>query len=124
MDTAALTVAPAAGGPGSLAPGAVEALGMLADAGHQVLIVGSADVERLVDLGLPHVDGIPDDADGAWFLTGDPHTCDGRPRGCRTVFIGPTVGQRALPTRRCDDEVRDVNQAALLVLAADVMPAS
>jgi hypothetical protein len=125
VDAAALTVASATGGRASLAPGAADALGMLGDAGHEVVIVGRpAEAKRLGTLRLPRVDDIPEDERDAWFLTGDPHTCDVRPRGCRTVFVGPMIGQRTLPTRHCDDEVRDVNQAALLVLAADVMPAT
>jgi hypothetical protein len=125
VDPAALTLAPAAGGVAALAPGVLEALGMLGDAGHEVVVVGRpAEARRLAGLRLPRVDEIPDDVRDAWFLTGDPHTCDLRPRGCRTVLVGPMVGQRTLPTRHCDDEVRDVNQAALLILAADVMPAT
>ncbi len=125
VDAAALTVAPARGGRAALAPGALDALDLLADAGHEVLLVGRpADVRRLGTVRLPRVEGVPDDARDAWFLTGDQHSCDIRRHGCRTVLVGPMVAQRTLPTRHCDDEVRDLNQAALLVLAADVMPAT
>ncbi len=123
VDASALTVAPAAGGPATLAPGALEALDRLGEAGHEVLLVASdPETRELGDVGLGRVDSIPEDARDAWFLTGDPRSCEVRPRGCRTVLVGPMTGQRALPTRHCDDEVRDVNQAALLVLASDVMP--
>jgi hypothetical protein len=125
VDSLALTLGPAAGGHRNVAPGALDAIGRLVEEGHDVVFLD--DGEHLdVDLppGISTVSALPDDVHDAWLITGDPERCDRHHNGYRMILVGPSVGERTLPTRHCDDEVRDVPQAALLVLVEDVMPAT
>lgn len=125
VDSLALTVAPAAGGRRSIAPGALDALERLVEEGHRVLLLDPDDELSIEPPpGISTVPGLPEDVRGAWLITGDPDRCDRHHAGYRMILVGPSASERTLPTRHCDDEVRDVAQAALMVLVEDAMPAA
>lgn len=125
IDALALTVGPAGAGRRTLAPGAEAALARLIDAGHEVVLLGGGfgDLARDFRQTLARVPALPGGVRGAWLLTGDPDRCGSHQGGFRMVLVGPGPGQRTLPTRHCDAEVRDLTQAVLSVLLEDVMPA-
>jgi hypothetical protein len=123
VDTLALTLGPASGEHRSVAPGALDALERLVEEGHEVLLLDPGeDLDVDLPKGISTVSALPDDVHDVWFITGDPERCDRHHNGYRMILVGPSAGERMLPTRHCDDEVRDVAQAALLVLVEDVMP--
>jgi hypothetical protein len=103
------------------APDAPDALRHLADAGHELVVLGPSPVELgegppvrwQASLGNGRVSG--------WYLTADVHRCaSARQRGLRTVLVGPPV-PTAMAPERCDREARDLTTAALEILATDVM---
>ncbi|HYM83553.1 MAG TPA: hypothetical protein VEY67_05340 [Candidatus Dormibacteraeota bacterium] len=104
------------------APDAPEALRHLAEAGHELVVVGPEPVELggdgpmvrwQAELGRGRLSG--------WYLTADVHRCStARRSGLRTVLVGPSVPSTMAP-ERCDREVRDLTAAALEILATDVM---
>lgn len=125
VDSLALTVTPAAGDHRSVAPGALEALQRLAEEGHDVVLLEAGDHPEVeAPPGVSIVSSLPEDVHDAWLITADPERCDRHHAGYRMILVGPSIGERTLPTRHCDDEVRDVAQAALLVLLEDAMPAA
>jgi hypothetical protein len=66
------------------------------------------------------VDAVPDRPNGpAWYLTSDIERCQGSSARLRTVFIGGTPPAGSI--RRCDAVARDVQAAAMEILAADAM---
>ena len=93
----------------------------LADAGHELVLLGEPDHPAL---GSGPWSGRADELPeahprGAWFVTADPATCGDRQAGLRTLLIGPRPdGPR--PTR-CDQTARDLRDAVLEILAADAM---
>lgn len=122
VDALAVTVAPAAGGRRSVAPGAVDALARLADEGHRVCLLGSVPpIERRLAGTIECATALPEGLRDAWYLTGDSTACDRHVSGCRVIFVGPPP-PRTLLTRRCDEDARDLPQAVLRVLLEDVMP--
>ncbi len=110
------------GGSAPPAPDAPEALRHLAEAGHELVVVGPTPVELGDDgpmvrwqanLGRGRLSG--------WYLTGDVHRCStARRTGLRTILVGPPVPSTMSP-ERCDREARDLTTAALEILATDVM---
>ena len=102
-------------------PGAAERLLHLADAGHELVLVGADD--RPSGGTVPwagHHPALPGEPPrGSWFVTADPATCLDFQAGLRTVLVGPRdEGQR--PTR-CDTTARDLREAVLEILASDAM---
>ena len=104
-----------------LESGAPDRLRHLADAGHELVLVGPDDhPSRGTVPWAGHRAALPGEpARGSWFVTADPATClDFRPE-LRTVLVGPRdEGQR--PTR-CDTTARDLREAVLEILASDAM---
>jgi hypothetical protein len=109
-------------------PEAVRALRYLADAGIRVVLVtagSGAPPEELPDelrgaVG-EVVAAIPDHPSGpAWYLTSDIARCQGSSARLRTVLIGGTPPSGSV--RRCDAVARDVQAAAMEILAAVAMP--
>jgi len=105
-------------------PEAVRALRYLADSGIRVVIVAGdgarpdGDLERVA---AEVVSAIPQRPRGpAWYLTSDIARCQGSSARLRTVLIGaaPPPGS----VRRCDAVARDVQAAAMEILAAVAMP--
>lgn len=104
-------------------PEAVRALRYLADSGVRVVLVRPDSLEPPDDLRavaedvLIAVPGRP--RAPAWYLTSDISRCRGSSARLRTVLIGgpPPNGS----VRRCDAVARDVQAAAMEILAADAM---
>jgi hypothetical protein len=113
-------------------PESVRALRYLADAGIRVVLVtaGSGELPGELPNELPDelrgavsevVAGIPVRPRGpAWYLTSDIARCQGSSARLRTVLIGGTP--RSGSVRRCDAVARDVQAAAMEILAAVAMP--
>ena len=103
-------------------PDAPDALRHLAEAGHELVVVGPSPVDLgdrgpivrwQAHLGKGRLSG--------WYLTADVHRCSpARRNGLRTVFVGPLVASTTSP-ERCDCDARDLTAAALEILATDVM---
>jgi len=78
-----------------IATDAAEAVRNLIETGHEVLLVSDRPVR--LPSGFPKLLATEriDDADGSWFLTGDPELCGRRQAGLRTILVGPgRVGRR------------------------------
>lgn len=124
VDTRALLVAGVAGPDAArLAPDADSALGHLREAGHHVVLLGSAGIGlEEVGSGRIRLAELPDDPQG-WMVAGDAAACaQGRPyRHLRTILVGPAAPSRGLASRTCDLEARDLTAAALTILAAEAM---
>jgi hypothetical protein len=123
-----VVVAPegAAGGGSShgTAPDAVEALGHLADGGHELLVLGTETPPALANLPLEvhAISEIPEDPGaGSWLITDDPDSCSQRPRGLRTILVGPKRAPSNRPAARCDLEARDLSAAVIEILAREAM---
>lgn len=108
--------------PAPRAPDAPDALRHLAEAGHELVVVGPSPVDLGNDgpivrwqaaLGKGRLSG--------WYLTADVRRCStARQHGLSTVLVGPPVSSTMSP-ERCDREARDLTTAALEILATDVM---
>jgi hypothetical protein len=107
-----------------LDPDAVRSLRFLADAGHGVVVVANEPA------GVPpELDGIAREliahlplgpAEPAWYLTAEVERCQGVSARLRTILIGaaPPAGS----IHRCDAVARDLQAAALEILASEAMP--
>jgi hypothetical protein len=104
-------------------PEAVRALRYLADAGARVVIVRPDALEPPDDLRAVAADVLPAVPDRpkapAWYLTSDISRCRGSSARLRTVLIGGAPPNGSV--RRCDAVARDVQAAAMEILAADAM---
>ena len=104
-------------------PEAVRALHHLAEAGVRVVIVRPDALEppeelrAVADAVLPAVPDRP--GAPAWYLTSDISRCRGSSARLRTVLIGGAPPNGSV--RRCDAVARDVQAAAMEILAADAM---
>jgi hypothetical protein len=105
-------------------PEAVRALRYLADSGIRVVVVASgrarpdgelAAVAAAVVSAMPPRPRAP-----AWYLTSDITRCRGSSASLRTVLIGAAPPSGSV--RRCDAVARDVQAAAMEILAAVAMP--
>jgi hypothetical protein len=107
-------------------PEAVRALRHLAEAGVRIVLVRTGVAEpggELRDVAADVVRSVPDRPRGrSWYLTSDIVRCQGSSARLRTVLIGgpPPNGS----VRRCDAVARDVQAAAMEILAADAMAPS
>jgi hypothetical protein len=109
---------------GTTAPDALEALGHLADGAHELVVVGGEAPPALADLPWPirTIPEIPEDpGPGSWFITDDPESCGQRPRGMRTILVGPRRAPTNRPAARCDVEARDLGAAVMEILAREAM---
>ena len=104
-------------------PEAIRALRYLADAGVRVVLIRPDPLAPPDDLRAVAVDVLPavPDRPGApaWYLTSDISRCRGSSARLRTVLIGGAPPNGAV--RRCDAVARDVQAAAMEILAADAM---
>jgi hypothetical protein len=130
VDVAAASIDPG-GASASIDPGwvpvadpeAVRALRYLAEAGVRIVLVrpgGPEPAEELRAVAEEVLRAVPERPPGpAWYLTSDIARCRGSSARLRTVLIGgaPTGGS----VRRCDAVARDVQAAAMEILAADAM---
>lgn len=114
-----------AGAPFAAEADAVRALRYLADSGIRVVLVASGSgqpPQQLADVAAQVVATMPSRPRGqAWYLTSDIERCQGASAHLRTVLIGaaPPTGS----IRRCDSVARDVQAAAMEILAEVAMPA-
>lgn len=121
---------PGAGSPGDeparvaiADPEAVRALRHLAEAGVRVVIVRPDSLEPpddLRDVATDILPAVPERPRApAWYLTSDISRCRGSSARLRTVLIGGAPPNGSV--RRCDAVARDVQAAAMEILAADAM---
>ena len=109
----------------TLDPAALRSLQFLADAGHEVVLVASDPAAAVADpLGglaadvVAEVPRLP--AARAWYLTTAVDRCQGVSAKIRTVLIGAAPPPGAI--HRCDAVSRDLQAAALEILASEAMP--
>lgn len=104
-------------------PEAVRALGYLTEAGVRVVLVradAQAPAAALRAAAHEVVATIPPRPVGpAFYLTSDIARCQGSSAALRTVLIGSAPPSGTV--RRCDAVARDVQAAAMEILAADAM---
>jgi hypothetical protein len=105
-------------------PEAVRALRYLADSGIRVVVVaaeGARPDAELEGVAAEVVSAVPPRPHGpAWYLTSDIERCQGSSARLRTVLIGAAPPSGSV--RRCDAVARDVQAAAMEILAAIAMP--
>ena len=105
-------------------PEALRALRYLADSGIRVVVVASEDAQPdrdLESIAAEVVRALPSRPRGpAWYLTSDIDRCRGSSARLRTVLIG--AQQPSGSVRRCDAVARDVQAAAMEILAQLAMP--
>jgi hypothetical protein len=105
-------------------PEAVRALRYLADSGIRVVVVAAAGTRpdgELAAVAAEVVSALPPRPRGpSWYLTSDIARCQGASAFLRTVLIGATPPSGSV--RRCDAVARDVQAAAMEILAAVAMP--
>ena len=105
-------------------PEAVRALRYLADSGIRVILVaadGRRASDELLGVAAEVVTAVPPHPRApAWYLTNDIARCRGSSARLRTVLIGATPPSGSV--RRCDAVARDVQAAAMEILAAGAMP--
>jgi hypothetical protein len=104
-----------------LEPGAADRLRHLAEAGHELVLVGlEARPPGGTQPWAGYQAALPDEpARGSWFVTADPTTCLDYRAGLRTILVGPRA-EAQRPTR-CDTTARDLREAVLEILASDAM---
>jgi hypothetical protein len=120
LDPGLLLTGGAAVGTRRLSPGAADALAVLADAGHEVVVIGDLPAE-LASRRAIRTAVAPSGRTG-WLVTGDRRDCERtRRRGLRTILVGPHLESDPRPTERCDREARDLPAAALVILATEAM---
>jgi hypothetical protein len=114
----------AADGSAPVDPHAIRALEHLAEAGVSVIVVtagGSVPAPELRAVATEVVEAVPTPVvEHSWYLTSDIERCVGSSARLVTVFIGGTPPPGI---RRCDKVARDVQAAAMEILAAEAMPA-
>jgi hypothetical protein len=103
---------------------AVRALRYLAESGIRVILVageGARAPRELADVAAEVVPALPPGPrPQAWYLTSDMSRCGEASARLRTVLIGGSQPPGAI--RRCDATARDVQAAAMEILAAVAMP--
>ncbi len=125
VSAASIEGAAPAGGAPPADPEAIRALHHLSEAGVGVFVVaagGSVPGPELRAAAQGVVDAVPTPpGNPSWYLTSDIDRCQGSSARLRTVFIGgaPPTGS----VRRCDAVARNVQAAAMEILAAEAMPA-
>jgi putative intracellular protease/amidase len=103
---------------------ALRALQYLREAGLEVVVVasnGTPPSDELREVAHDVVDAPPIRPESqSWYLTTEVERCVGTSARLRTVLLGGTpVGGSV---RRCDAVARDVQAAAMEILAAEAMP--
>jgi hypothetical protein len=102
---------------------AMRSLEYLAEAGHEVILVGDTDAvpEALGALATTTVAAAPIElTETAWYLISDAERCRDRSTRLRTVLIGSAPAPGAI--HRCDRLSRDLLAAVLEILADEAMP--
>jgi hypothetical protein len=107
---------------GSVSSDAAEALGNLAETGHELILLTNAPV-ALPD-GFPNIrqsSRIDPAPATSWYLTADPESCGNRRPGLRTMLVGPGPATRRAAIQRCDIQTRDLHAATIEILAREAM---
>jgi hypothetical protein len=121
VDVEAASIDP--GASSSPDPEAVRALRYLSEAGVRIVIVRSGAPEPGTELRAVASDLIGSVPDRprvpSWYLTSSIDRCRGSSAHLRTVLIGGAPPNGSV--RRCDAVARDVQAAAMEILAADAM---
>ena len=108
----------------SLDPAAIRSLQFLADAGEEVILVTAGEwpippeLRAVAATVVDEVPARPDDL--AWYLTAEVDRCTGTSAKLRTVLIGAAPPSGSI--HRCDGVARDLQAAALELLAREAMP--
>jgi len=108
----------------SLDPAALRSLQFLAEAGHEVILVAAPGLrvaEELREAAADVVSEVPIRPSAtSWYLTAEVERCQGTSARLHTVLIGaaPPAGS----IHRCDGVARDLQAAALELLATEAMP--
>jgi hypothetical protein len=124
LDPGVIFVRSGAAGTGhdAVSASAADALRNLAETGHELILVTSTPI-TLPD-GFPAIrqaSRIDPGPSASWFLTTDPEACGERRAGLRTMLIGPGPATRRATIQRCDVQTRDLNAAAIEILAREAM---
>ena len=113
-------------GPPAADQEAVRALRYLAEAGVRVIVVTAGGPQPSAELRAAAdavIDALPERPNApAFYLTSDISRCQGSSARLRTVLIGGTPPTGSI--RRCDAVARDVQAAAMEILATDAMAPS
>lgn len=110
-------------GPAPVDPEAVRALRHLAEAGVEVYIItaNGPPADELREVARDVLPEVPERPEApSFYLTSDIDRCRGSSARLRTVLIGGAPPNGSV--RRCDAVARDVQAAAMEILAADAMP--
>ena len=111
----------------SLDPAALRSLRFLAEAGNEVILVApdgppdrvvAPELRAVASSVVADVPSRP--AELAWYLTSDVDRCTGSSARLRTVLIGSAPPGGSI--HRCDAVARDIQAAALELLAREAMP--
>jgi hypothetical protein len=127
--SALLLAAPVPGAPSGpaapdpVAPGSADALGHLSEAGFDIVVITAADATLPgAFASLPSLERVPDPLEAAaWYLTGETNAAADRPRGGRTMLVGPRPPAGPVPPPRFDATARDMASAAIAILAREAM---
>jgi len=112
------------------APGALDAITNLGDAGHDVVVLlsGAGRSPGRPQSLPPGLADLPSETDGpgvpssgGWLVTTDLRRCEHRPPGVRSILVGPRRPPGPRPTAHCDLEARDLGAAVLEILAREAM---
>jgi hypothetical protein len=127
VDVLAASVGSGAGERGvgaSVDPEAIRALRYLAESGIRVVLVAPGESAPPAELTAVAGSVIPAPptrpTEPAWYLTSDLARCGGASALLRTILIGAAPPSGSV--RRCDGVARDVQAAAMEILAAVAMP--
>jgi hypothetical protein len=126
IDPSALMLASAGPDQGDdhVAPGAAEAIARLLDSGFEVIVLGPApgDPARELPAAVGREPALPEHLETHdWFLTGEPFSPFGRPRGGTTMLVGPRQPVGKVPLPRFDLESRDLPSAVMEILTRQAM---
>ena len=112
------------GGEPALDEAAVRSLRLLAEAGHEVVLVTGPAGPPPAALGAVAAGAVGEvparPASRAWYLTADVDRCRGTSARLRTVLVGAAPAPGSV--HRCDAVARDVQAAVMEILASEAMP--
>ena len=106
------------------APGAADAIRHLAESDYSVVLLADRPLPELGDLptGVEVVTTMPAQVThDVWFVTADPEGPWGRPKGARTILVGPRRAPGRIPLPRFDVEARDLPSAVMEILTRQAM---
>jgi hypothetical protein len=108
----------------SLDSAALRSLQFLAEAGHEVIVVAVPGTEAPAELRAAASDVVTEvpvrPPTPSWYLTTEVERCQGASAKLRTVLIGAAPPPGSI--HRCDAVARDLQTAALELLASEAMP--